>query len=398
MRLFSFVFLALFNPVFSQTKEGAWDNIRTTNETFLLKSNEKKLVKSADFPLGTTEAVFRITLLDDNQKLSGSLVSVLKSIPDPTGISQGAAGGVFLLSAISGEDKCTYTIFRSAADAENYIGTGKKINACFVQQTPVNKEVKLLSSDSKCLESSTRNLYFVFESDNFFFREKVVLEIVPWVNSKLSRGWDKQAKNVLLEVANGLGFTRNLLNREVFNALFIEYIENKFTYQEYGQLLKAEKTRLIETAVEESLKKSGELEKYYNAIRERSQRLFIDGKTEAAIDLINVEMIAKKRASYRDYGILGDYHLITGQFSKAEVYYKEGLKQNPGEILFELNLAHVYMFTGRLQQSKEIHRKYKNENLSLGKSWVAQTKKDFREFEKRKLPTDQFKKIMRIIE
>jgi hypothetical protein len=38
--------------------------------------------------LGTTELIFRITLLDDNQQMAGSLVSLLKAIPDPTGISQ----------------------------------------------------------------------------------------------------------------------------------------------------------------------------------------------------------------------------------------------------------------------------------------------------------------------
>jgi len=62
----------------AQFKDGYWDNIRTTNETVTLRAGEKKVVKSADFPEGTTEIVYRITLLDDNQKLSSSLVSVLK--------------------------------------------------------------------------------------------------------------------------------------------------------------------------------------------------------------------------------------------------------------------------------------------------------------------------------
>jgi len=44
--------------------------------------------------------------------MANSLVSVLKSIPDPTGISQGSAGAVLLLSKISGEDKCKYAIFQ----------------------------------------------------------------------------------------------------------------------------------------------------------------------------------------------------------------------------------------------------------------------------------------------
>ncbi len=95
--------LPLFAVIVSsgQSKEGYWDNIRTTNETIILRAGEKKVIKTADFPEGTTEVVYRITILDDNQKVSSSLVSVLKAIPDPTGISQGAAGAVFLASTIS---------------------------------------------------------------------------------------------------------------------------------------------------------------------------------------------------------------------------------------------------------------------------------------------------------
>jgi hypothetical protein len=47
------------------------------------------VIKTDDFPVGTTELIYRITLLDDNQKIANSLVSLLKAVPDPTGISQG---------------------------------------------------------------------------------------------------------------------------------------------------------------------------------------------------------------------------------------------------------------------------------------------------------------------
>ena len=67
-----------------------------------------------DLPVGTTEFVYRITVLDENQKLTSSLVSVLKAIPDPSGISQGTAGAIHLTSAISGDDKCTFALFQEA--------------------------------------------------------------------------------------------------------------------------------------------------------------------------------------------------------------------------------------------------------------------------------------------
>ena len=398
MRLVTLTFFFFSSLLLSQSKEGFWDNIRTTNETFVVKSGDKKLITSADFPVGTTEVVFRITILDDNQKISSSLVSLLKSIPDPTGISQGAAGGVFLLSTISGEDKCKYSIFTSISDAENYIKTGKPTDACFTQNTPINKEVKLLSTDSKCLISNPKNLYFVFESVNWILKEKIVLEIVPWVNTKLSRGWNAATKNELLQIATALDWTKKLTKKDQFYALFVENIQSKYTYSEFKQLIPVEKSRATEVAIEESLKKSGEIDKYFNTIRDQSLQLFKQGKTEAAIDLIKVEMIAKNRATYKDYGALGDYHLLTKQFSKAEGYYKQGLQLNPTEILFQLNLAHVYMYTDRLQEAKILHKKYGKESLSIGKPWVEQTKTDFKEFEKRQFPTNNFKKVLRILD
>lgn len=398
MRFHSILFFLFTTLLFSQSKEGYWDNVRTTNETFTLSSNKKKYIKTADFPEGTAELVYRITVLDDNQKVSGSLVSVLKAIPDPTGISQGAAGAVFLLSTISGEDKCKYAIFSSAEGAENYIKTGKTDKACFVQETPINKEAKLFSSNSKCITPGLRNLYFAFENDNWVMNEKITLEVVPWVNTKQSRGWNPDTKKEILAIATALDWTKNLSKKESFYASFIENIQKNYTYAEFRELLPVEKSKAIEQATEESLQKSGEKEKYFNAIRDKAYQLFVKNKTKEAIDLINTEMIAKNRASYKDYGALGDYHLLTKQFSKAESYYSQGLKLNPSEIQFQLNLAHVYLFTNRLSEAKKIHKKYHSESLSTGKSWTEQTKADFTDFEKRGFPNKDFKKILRILE
>ena len=384
--------------LFSQSTDGYWDNIRTTNETITLKAGERKFIKTANFPEGTTEVVYRITLLDDNQKTSSSLVSVLKVIPDPTGISQGTAGAVFLLSSISGDDKCKYAVFQKSKDSENYLKTGKTTNACIVQNTPINKEAKLLSPDSKCQINAVGNLYFAFESDNWLMSQKIVLEVVPWINKKASRGWNVETKNELVTIAQKLEVSKSLSKKNEFYALFIENLTNKYQYNEFKQLITVEKNRAIELATEESLKKSGEIEKFYNTIRAKSLKLFQSEKVDEAIELITSEFISKSRATYKDYGILGDYYLLSKQFSKAEESYNQGLKLNPSEINFQLNLAHVYMFTDRLSQAKEIHKKYGNQNLSNGKSWKEQVKLDFSDFEKRDFPKDNFKKIVRSIE
>lgn len=397
-KLYFILSLFVFIGSTAQSKDGYWDNIRTTNETIILKAGEKKFIKSANFPEGTTEVVYRITMLDDNQKISSSLVSVLKSIPDPTGISQGTAGAVFLLSTISGDDECKYAIYQNVIDVENYIKTGKNTNACFVQSKPINKEAKLLSTSSKCLLGNIENLFFTFESNNWIMNQKIVLEIVPWIDIKSSRGWNSETKKEILAIAQKQEVVKSLSKKDEFYAIFIENIGSKYKYSEFKQLISVEKNRTIEQSVEESLKKSGEVEKYYDVIRNKSLKLFNSGKTNEAIDVIASEMIAKKRANYKDYGILGDYYLLLKQYTKAEEIYNQGLKQNPSEINFQLNLAHVYLFTDKVSQAKDIHEKYSNQTLFTGNTWKEQVKLDFKEFQKFGLPTDNFKKILRIIE
>jgi tetratricopeptide (TPR) repeat protein len=383
----------------AQSKDGYWDNVRTTNETIILKAGEKKVIKTADFPEGTTEIVYRITLLDDNQKLSSSLVSVLKAIPDPTGISQGTAGVIFLASSISGDDKTKYAIFSQSKEAEEFLTAEKPNKACLYQETPVNKEARLLKAkDSDCFTAKTQNLYFVFESDNWVMKEKVILEVVPWIDNKASRGWNNDTKKELLKVAQNLELTKSLNKKDEFYALFLENISKKYKASEYNQLLVVEKNRVIDVAVEESLRQTGEINKYYGAIRNKSVALFNKGKIQEAIEVINTDIFNKNKATVADYSLLGGYYLITKQFAKAEQTYNSGLKLNPSEINFQLKLAHVYMFTNRLSQSKAIHKNFSNQNLDNNNAWIDQVKEDFKEFQKFGLPTENFKKILRFLE
>jgi tetratricopeptide (TPR) repeat protein len=383
----------------AQSKDGYWDNVRTTNETIILKAGEKKVIKTADFPEGTTEIVYRITLLDDNQKLSSSLVSVLKAIPDPTGISQGTAGVIFLASSISGDDKTKYAIFSQSKEAEEFLTAEKPNKACLYQETPVNKEARLLKAkDSDCFTAKTQNLYFVFESDNWVMKEKVILEVVPWIDNKASRGWNNDTKKELLKVAQNLELTKSLNKKDEFYALFLENISKKYKASEYNQLLVVEKNRVIDVAVEESLRQTGEINKYYGAIRNKSVALFNKGKIQEAIEVINTDIFNKNKATVADYSLLGGYYLITKQFAKAEKTYNSGLKLNPSEINFQLKLAHVYMFTNRLSQSKAIHKNFSNQNLDNNNAWIDQVKEDFKEFQKFGLPTENFKKILRFLE
>ncbi|RAR70658.1 tetratricopeptide repeat protein [Flavobacterium aciduliphilum] len=384
---------------FAQSKEGYWDNIRTTNETITLRAGEKKIVKTAEFPEGTTELVYRITVLDDNQKLSSSLVSLLKAIPDPTGISQGTAGAVFLMSSISGTDKCKYAIFSQAKEADNYLNTEKTTKACFVQDSPINKEAKLLKSKtSDCLNSKTQQLYFAFQSDNWVMKQTIVLEVVPWVDNKASRGWDVANKNEIIALGKNTKVFATLTNKESFLAGFLEKVTQKYTHKDFIGLLPIEKSAAIESATEEALLKTGELKKYYDLFRNKANAALSTLHVEDAISILQAEFISKNRAEALDYAILAKCFILTKQFDKAEDVLKTATEKFPTDTNLQLQNAHLYLFTDRVSEAKELHKKFKNQNVSTTVSWIQQTKQDFELFKKQHLPDDYFNKILKILE
>jgi hypothetical protein len=398
-KFYLLVSVVTFGVITAQSKDGYWDNIRTTNETVTLRAGEKKVVKTADFPEGTTEVVYRITLLDDNQKLSSSLVSVLKAIPDPTGISQGTAGAVFLLSTISGDDKCKYAIFADAKEADLFLTTAKNDKACLIQDTPINKEARILKSKgSECFNSKTQNLYFAFQSNNWVMNEKVILEVVPWVDAKASRGWDVEAKNEILALSKTLKVYKSLTGKDTFSAAFLEKLSQKYTFKELSNLLPIERTSAIEQATEEALKKTGETQKYYSLFRDRADVAINKGNFDDAITIMQSELIAKNRAQSIDYATLGNYYILSKQYDKSEKTLNEAIAKDPTDINLQLQLAHLYLYTNRFSEAKDIHKKYKNQNVNAKTTWIQQTKKDFELFKKCRLPEDNFKKILRILE
>ena len=392
------VLFALFSSViFAQSKDGYWDNIRTTSETITLGAGKKKMIKTADFPLGTTEVVYRISILDDNQKISSSLVSVLKAIPDPTGISQGSAGAVFLASTISGDDKCKYVVFANEKDALEYEKSSVLKNACVVQNEPINKEAKLLSEKSKCLNGN-QNLWFVFESDNWIMKQKIVFEVVPWVDYKFKNGWTNAAKKELLLEVESNEFFKSINQKDKLLGYFIETFTSKYNFNDFKEIIPAEKAKAFSDVMDESLKKSGLMNGYLDGIRAEAKRFLSDKEYEKGMSLIENDIIQKGRATDLDYGLQADFYLMTKQYIKAEVAIKKAISLSATNIEHQLRLAHVYLFSNRVSEAKDIHKKYRSNNVSSSKSWGQATKEDFENFKKNGLPTDDFKKILRILE
>jgi hypothetical protein len=392
-----FLFLLIAQISFAQ-KDGFWDKERSFTKEIKLSSGNRTLVKIDDLPEGASEFVFRILLIDENGKITTSLASILKAIPDPTGISQGTAGAIVLTNSLSGDDTCVYGIYTSEKAGNQFLKDGKLETACYYKKDPINKDSKVISiKNTNCFENAP-SIWFGFENKNWVLSTKIVLEVVSWIDYSASRGWNLETKKELLTEAEKVATVKMVANKNNYLATFLKVFAAKYKYSEYKQLLAIEKMNAMQSIATESLAQSGELQNYLDKIRSASFDLFKLGKSEEAITLIQKEIIEKKYAKDNDYSALGDIYLFNKQFVKAEEQYKKAIDKNTSELRYQLKLAHVFMFSNKIGEAKDIHKLYKDNNISANKSWIAQTKYDFEDFEKRGFSTDNFKKILRILE
>ena len=389
----------LFSVSLSAQQTGYWDKTRVTTKEISLGAGNRVSVKSEDFPKGTTEIIYRITLLDDNQQLATSLVSLLKSVPDPSGISQGSAGAVFLMSKISGDDKCTYALFSSEENATKYKESGKSDVACYVQNTPFSKEAKLFSiENSKCLKANSQNIWFAFESKNWLMKQKIVLEVVPWVDYKLSKGWSQENKKSILDLCKTSDLAELMGNSNDFCVCILDQFVQKYTFPEYQKLLAVEKSKAYKDFGAKCLSNKPENQTILNSIRVNSFQHFINKKYDKAIRLLQVGLIDNGNGKSVDYNALGTYYIYSKQYGKALKTLKEAEKLDDSELLIQLNLAHAYLLNDQYSEAKALHKKYKNQNVSADESWINRTKSDFEEMKKAGIQSDNFDRILKLIE
>jgi tetratricopeptide (TPR) repeat protein len=388
-------FLITFNSLAQQ--DGYWDKDRSTTKEISVSARDRILIKTEDLPLGTTEIVYRITLLDENQQLAGSLVSVLKSIPDPTGISQGSAGAVFVLSKISGDDKCTYAIFSTEKFASEYKVSGKTIESCLVQDEPVSKDAKRLSVEkSNCLKNSSTALWFGFESKNWIMKQKIILEVVPWVDKKLSRGWSLDNRKSIIQQCKTSNLAQQMTNSDNFCVCVLDKIQNNYKYQEFQKLMSVERSKVFKDAGDSCFGETSTSAVVYSDLRKEASLLIKNGKYGTAIEKLNV-IISNGKATVLDYNSIGSCYLLTKQYGKALKYLTEGEKLDNTELLVQLNLAHAYLFNDNYKEAKKIYKKYRNQNVTDSLSWIQKTEQDFKSFQTVGIQNEHFESVLKLI-
>jgi hypothetical protein len=397
-KLLFFLFGSIFCQATFAQKDGYWDKDRATTKEIILTARDRIVIKTDDFPAGTTELIYRITLLDDNQKIASSLVSLLKAIPDPTGISQGSAGAVFLLSRISGDDKSKYAIFSSNELALSYQKNGKMDQACLAQETPLSKDAKRLSIDkSPCLNNATINLWFGFESSNWIMKQKIILEVVPWVDTKLSRGWTVENRKFIIDQCKTSAVARKLANSDDFCICVEEKIQKKYKFQEFQKLLVIEQAKVYKDNGESCIKESGVSSAVYNDLRTQAINLYNKRAYAASIPLY-LRIINDGKANPLDYSALGLNYIMTKQYGKAIKFLKEGEKLDDTELLLKINLAHAYLLNNEYRSAKAIYKNYESQNVNDSISWTEKIAQDFILFKKAGIENDNFNRILKLIE
>ena len=395
------VFFLLFTTLFFQSgfaqQDGYWDKERATTKEIIVSARDRIVVKTDDFPIGTTELIYRITILDENQQLASSLVSVLKSIPDPTGISQGSAGAVFILSKISGSDKSKYAIFSSNESALEYQKNDKTDKACLVQDTPLSKDAKRLSiGKSTCFQSNISNLWFGFESANWIMKQKIILEVVPWVDTKLSRGWTLENRKFVINQCKTSALARKLPNSDDFCICIEEKIQKQYKFQEFQKLLAIEQAKVYKDFGNSCFNETSASKGIYDDLRTQASNFIKRGDYGNAITQYAM-IINDGKANVLDYNAIGSSYILTRQYGKAIKFLKEGEKLDDSELLIKLNLAHAYLLNNNYASAKAIYKEYQSQNVTDSLSWNQKTKLDFETFQKAGIQNDGFERIIKLI-
>jgi hypothetical protein len=383
---------------FSQNSESFWDTKRATTETIKVKAGESLVYKSEDLPAGTTEVLYRIKIVETNSKITESLISVLKSIPDPTGISQGTAGIIFLTTTITGKDKFDYALFTSVNDATAFIKTKKSSKSCFQSFESSSSDSKIITFDNQCFNYKTKNLYFVISSKNWVLDQSVLIEVVPFVNKKLARGWNEETKQEILNLAKSQSLYKSVKNQNGFSLQFKNYIEDKVTFTEYQQLLAVEKTGLMEVATQNALKKIGESYIPIQLARLDAEKAVLSANYAKAITLYNELIFDKKLATVTDYFNLSICYLATKQLVNAQNLITEAQTIYKNSLSMHLAMANYFLLASDWKACKEIQEQYKNQNLDATRSWKQESIRLIQVFKLAGLENKTFKKLENILE
>lgn len=177
------VIILIGQILYSQNNDGYWDSDRKTSKIIKLEKGKLGHLE-VKLPSGTTEIAYRII---PTSKYIGMVDDFAESLKR-SGYEKAEAIGyaASFVSKLSGDVKCRYGIFKDFQSISNFYKTGNITSGCFVKYDIINKfETNRLDSNSLCLSRNLQSssIWFAFKSENFFFDQDVIVEIVPWIDN-----------------------------------------------------------------------------------------------------------------------------------------------------------------------------------------------------------------------
>jgi len=90
--------------------------------------------------------------------------------------------------------------------------------------------------------------------------------------------------------------------------------------------------------------------------------------------------------------------LYSKQYDKAIKALKIGEKLDDSELLLQLNLAHAYLLNDNYSAAKELHKKFRTQNVTANLSWKVKATNDIESFRKAGITNSDFDRIIKLLE
>jgi tetratricopeptide (TPR) repeat protein len=240
-------------------------------------------------------------------------------------------------------------------------------------------------------------MWFGFESKNWIMKQKIVIEVVPWVNHRLSRGWTLENRKLIISQCKTSELAKSLINSDDFCVCVSDKLQKEYKFQEFQKLLAIEKSKAFKDFGNACFKETGAANTMYSDLRKQARDLAKQGQYGAAIDK-TLNIVANGQSNSMDYNTLGYAYIMTKQYGKAIKFLKEGERLDDSELLIQMNLAHAHLFNKDYRLAKSIYKKYQSQNVTNNLSWIQQLELDFETFKKAGLPSGDFNRVLSLFD
>ncbi len=387
-----FYFILKSTVFLAQNSEGYWDYERAIEKHIPLEDGERKGTL-VNLPKGTTQIIYRVSFLSENENITRTISSTLSSVPSE--YAQGAAVAITLLDKFGGDNKGTYHIFLNGEDVQSYIDGNGVQNSCYDSESDIPGEKNyLIAGNAGCFSENINNLFFAFYNGNYVYDVKVVLEILPWIDYRSSSGWTLELKNEMTK--NCIENYSEFLNPEDLCGCILDKLQENYKVQDFNYMTEIEINKIINSFSNICTEETGENNNQFNLLRDQAHEAASNNDFRTAIGNI-LTLVDEEVALSKDYNSLGWYYILTKQYLKAIKFLSEGEKLDNTDLMIQGNLAHANLLSGNFEAASQIYQRFKGQNIDEEMSWEQMVVSDFEEFKKRGINSEKFEEILSII-